>query len=429
MNHTNERMRRPIVWISILGALVIVAAAVVTITSTSDEPGSDGDAANPESAAVDYDQALAGAPAPLAKLYAQGDALIPGGADAYEAELAKLRGHPVVVNKWASWCGPCRYEFPFFQSQAAQQGKRIAFLGVDTEDSEDAARTFLDELPRPLPERERSRQGGRQAHRRLRDVPVDRLLLARGGAAATRSTAATRPRPSSRPTSSATSASHAQVRRTVVVRLRAPAARRARVRPDRTARPRCPRSISRRRSTRRPRNGSARRSTTRPTTTRRWRSSGSTRRAGSTSSMREIVKDIIDAPMPVVVYVSPNGARAASAGVFITEAADVAAMAPQTNIGSASAVTSSGGDIGGTLGEKIENDAAAFIRALAETHGRDGELRRADGHRRRERDRTGGPRREGLIDLISPDRGRAAAPSSTASGSRARRRRRSTPRA
>jgi membrane-bound serine protease (ClpP class) len=95
---------------------------------------------------------------------------------------------------------------------------------------------------------------------------------------------------------------------------------------------------------------------------------------GLESSMREIVKDIIEAPMPVVVYVSPDGARAASAGAFITESADVAAMAPQTNIGSASAVTSSGGDIEGTLGLKIENDAAAFIRALAEAHGRDGSL-------------------------------------------------------
>src|SRR4051812_26100028 len=95
---------------------------------------------------------------------------------------------------------------------------------------------------------------------------------------------------------------------------------------------------------------------------------------GLESSMREIVKDILDAPMPVVAYVSPNGARAASAGAFITEAADVAAMAPQTNIGSASAIQSNGEDIGGTLGVKIENDAAAFIRALAETHGRDGAL-------------------------------------------------------
>jgi membrane-bound serine protease (ClpP class) len=95
---------------------------------------------------------------------------------------------------------------------------------------------------------------------------------------------------------------------------------------------------------------------------------------GLESSMREIVKDIIDAPMPVVVYVSPNGSRAASAGAFITEAADVAAMAPQTNIGSASAIQSNGEDIEGTLGVKIENDAAAFMRALAETHGRDGTL-------------------------------------------------------
>jgi membrane-bound serine protease (ClpP class) len=95
---------------------------------------------------------------------------------------------------------------------------------------------------------------------------------------------------------------------------------------------------------------------------------------GLDSSMREIVKDIIGAPMPVVVYVSPDGARAASAGAFITEAADVAAMAPQTNIGSASAVDAGGGDIGGTLGRKIQNDAAAFIRALADAHGRRGAL-------------------------------------------------------
>jgi len=95
---------------------------------------------------------------------------------------------------------------------------------------------------------------------------------------------------------------------------------------------------------------------------------------GLESSMRAIVQDILDAPMPVVTYVSPNGARAASAGAFITEAGDVAAMAPQTNIGSASAIQSNGEDIGGTLGVKIENDAAAFIRALAESHGRDGAL-------------------------------------------------------
>lgn len=95
---------------------------------------------------------------------------------------------------------------------------------------------------------------------------------------------------------------------------------------------------------------------------------------GLDSSMRDIVKDIVAAPMPVVVYVSPNGSRAASAGLFVTEAADVAAMAPETNIGSASPITSTGADIGDTLGRKITNDASAFVRALATVHGRNPDL-------------------------------------------------------
>ena len=95
---------------------------------------------------------------------------------------------------------------------------------------------------------------------------------------------------------------------------------------------------------------------------------------GLDTSMRDIVKDILAAPMPVVVYVSPNGARAGSAGVFITQAGDVAAMAPETNIGSASPIDSGGGDIGGTLGRKVTNDASALVRARAETHGRNPEL-------------------------------------------------------
>ena len=95
---------------------------------------------------------------------------------------------------------------------------------------------------------------------------------------------------------------------------------------------------------------------------------------GLDSSLREIVRDIIAAPMPVVVYVAPDGARAASAGLFVTEAADVAAMAPQTNIGSASPISIGGGDIDEVLGRKIENDAAAYVRALAEAHGRNPDL-------------------------------------------------------
>jgi membrane-bound serine protease (ClpP class) len=95
---------------------------------------------------------------------------------------------------------------------------------------------------------------------------------------------------------------------------------------------------------------------------------------GLDTSMREMVQDILAAPMPVIAYVSPNGARAASAGLFVVEAADVAAMAPQTNIGAASPVSIGGGDKDDVLGQKIENDAGAYVRALAEGHGRNGDL-------------------------------------------------------
>lgn len=98
-----------------------------------------------------YAKALAGAPAPLAAVHRQANDLLPGGVDAYEKRVAALRGFPVVVNVWASWCGPCRFEFPHFQQAAAEYGKRVAFLGVDSEDSDDAAATFLREEPVPYP--------------------------------------------------------------------------------------------------------------------------------------------------------------------------------------------------------------------------------------------------------------------------------------
>jgi cytochrome c biogenesis protein CcmG, thiol:disulfide interchange protein DsbE len=99
----------------------------------------------------DYERALAGAPKPLADLYARGNRLLPGGVEAFESRLANLRGYPVVVNKWASWCGPCREEFPHFQKLSARFGKRVAFIGVDAKDSSAAAKTFLEEFPIPYP--------------------------------------------------------------------------------------------------------------------------------------------------------------------------------------------------------------------------------------------------------------------------------------
>jgi thiol-disulfide isomerase/thioredoxin len=99
----------------------------------------------------DYAKALAGSPAPLAALHRQADRLLPGGTDAYQRRIASLAGYPVVVNVWASWCGPCRFEFPTLQKLSAAYGKRVAFLGVNYEDSESNASEFLAEAPVPYP--------------------------------------------------------------------------------------------------------------------------------------------------------------------------------------------------------------------------------------------------------------------------------------
>ena len=91
---------------------------------------------------------------------------------------------------------------------------------------------------------------------------------------------------------------------------------------------------------------------------------------GLAESMRLIVQDILGSSVPVVVYVSPPGARAASAGVMITMAADIAAMAPGTNIGAAHPVGAGGKDISGTMSEKVINDMVAQAKSVAEKRGR-----------------------------------------------------------
>ena len=91
---------------------------------------------------------------------------------------------------------------------------------------------------------------------------------------------------------------------------------------------------------------------------------------GLDTSMRLIIKDMTSASIPVVVYISPSGGRAASAGVFITMAAHVAAMAPGTNIGAAHPVAMGGGEMDKTMKDKVENDSAAYIKSIAEQRGR-----------------------------------------------------------
>jgi len=94
---------------------------------------------------------------------------------------------------------------------------------------------------------------------------------------------------------------------------------------------------------------------------------------GLDSSMRSIVKAILNSSIPIVVYVAPRGARAASAGVMITIAAHVAAMAPQTNIGAAHPVSADGKEINKTMSEKVVNDMVAYVRSIAKDRGRNQE--------------------------------------------------------
>lgn len=91
---------------------------------------------------------------------------------------------------------------------------------------------------------------------------------------------------------------------------------------------------------------------------------------GLDTSMRLIIKDITGAAIPVIVYVSPSSGRAASAGVFITMAAHIAAMAPGTNIGAAHPVAMGGGEMDKPMKEKMENDSVAYLKSIAEQRGR-----------------------------------------------------------
>jgi membrane-bound serine protease (ClpP class) len=122
---------------------------------------------------------------------------------------------------------------------------------------------------------------------------------------------------------------------------------------------------------------------------------------GLSESMRKIVQRELSLKIPVVVWVGPSGARAASAGVWISEAADVLAMAPATNIGSSTPINGNGTDIAPDLRRKVVNDAAASLRSLAKSHGRnaawaDAAVRRASNLTEHE------ALQMNVIDLLAP---------------------------
>ena len=135
-------MRRPLI---ILAAVAVVAALVVGIVLS----GGDTETETGAPTGAQVDAALRGAPAPLAAVHAKANQTLPG--EELEAQLAALKGYPVVVNIWGSWCGPCRKEFPIFQRVSVEYGKEVAFLGVATEDAEENTDAWLAKRPVSYP--------------------------------------------------------------------------------------------------------------------------------------------------------------------------------------------------------------------------------------------------------------------------------------
>ncbi len=133
--------------------LGLAALAVVIGVGVAELPGGGGTTGGLKSLTTAQVQAeLSGSPAPLAALHQRAGALLEGGAPALHAELAALRGQPLVINKWASWCEPCQSERLTFQHAAAALGRRVAFLGIDSGDKlRGDASAFLRAVPPSYP--------------------------------------------------------------------------------------------------------------------------------------------------------------------------------------------------------------------------------------------------------------------------------------
>jgi cytochrome c biogenesis protein CcmG, thiol:disulfide interchange protein DsbE len=126
-------------------AAAVMLAALLLAACGDDGGGARGGGAAPAAPST------AGLPRALANNVAKADQYVGEGESDFRNRLAELKGHPVVVNQWASWCGSCRFEFPFFREATRRHRKDVAFLGLDSQDSKEDGQAFLEELPVGFP--------------------------------------------------------------------------------------------------------------------------------------------------------------------------------------------------------------------------------------------------------------------------------------
>ncbi len=144
-------MRVTKVRLAAVSAAIATAVIVAACGGSSDSGSADTAAATPPPVDAATEQALKDLPPALATNLEQANQILDEGTEALDEKLLDLKGTPVVVNQWASWCEPCRAEFPFFADSANVHQGEIAFLGIDMQDDRGAAETFLTEFPVSYP--------------------------------------------------------------------------------------------------------------------------------------------------------------------------------------------------------------------------------------------------------------------------------------
>ena len=162
-------VKRALPWV--LGVVILTAVLVVGLSqagSKTDDPAAE---APPFDLAQAQQRARGRARRRSPRCTRSPPQLLDGGVPAFEQRLAELKGTPVVINKWASWCNPCRAEFPAFQQLATERGKEIAFLGVNAGDSTIAGREVPHRVPGPVPVLRRPGREDRPRDRGARQLP------------------------------------------------------------------------------------------------------------------------------------------------------------------------------------------------------------------------------------------------------------------